>query len=63
MGRTVFDGRWRYTEWPSGGIELYDHHSDPLEYANLSGDSAHRDREAAMKALLKGGWKSGLPVN
>ena len=62
MGRTVFDGRFRYTEWPQGGIELYDHHSDPLEYNNLAGDPAHSERQAAMKALLHSGWKAGLPA-
>ena len=61
MGRTVFDGRWRYTEWPDGGTELYDHHSDPLEYDNLTGDPAHRKQLAAMKELLHAGWKAGLP--
>lgn len=61
MGRTVFDGRWRYTEWPQGGKELYDHHNDPLEYHNLAGDAAHREREAALKQLLHRGWKAGLP--
>lgn len=63
MGRTVFDGRWRYTEWPDdGGTELYDHHSDPLEYDNLAGDSAHREQQARMKELLHSGWKAGLPA-
>lgn len=62
MGRTVFDGRWRYTEWPDGGTELYDHHSDPFEYDNLTGDPAHRKQLAAMKALLHSGWKAGLPA-
>ncbi|HVT73689.1 MAG TPA: sulfatase [Lacunisphaera sp.] len=63
MGRTVFDGRWRYTEWPQGGVELYDHHSDPLEYQNLAADPAHQDRQAAMKQLLHDGWKAGLPTS
>jgi uncharacterized sulfatase len=63
MGRTVFDGRWRYTEWPEGGRELYDHHSDPLEYHNLAGEPGHREREAGLKELLHQGWKAGLPAS
>ena len=38
LGRTVFDGRWRYTTWPDGSEELYDHHHDPLEYENLAAE-------------------------
>lgn len=60
MGRTVFDGRWSYTEWPDGGIELYDHHSDPLEYDNLIGDLEHLERYAALKTLQQTGWQTGL---
>ena len=60
IGRTVFDGRWRYTQWPDGSNELYDHHHDPFEYDNLAGDVAHGGRTAMMKKLLADGWKSGL---
>ena len=60
IGRTVFDGRWRYTLWPDGSDELYDHHHDPFEYENLAGEIAQRERAAKMKKLLGGGWKAGL---
>lgn len=56
IGRTVFDGRWRYTQWPDGSVELYDHHHDPFEYENLGGDPAYRAHAAAMKKLLGEGW-------
>ncbi|TWT70866.1 sulfatase [Crateriforma conspicua] len=38
MGRSVRTRRYRYTEWNGGdsGVELYDHHSDPMEFHNLA---------------------------
>jgi uncharacterized sulfatase len=37
MGCSIRTDRWRYTEWAEGkeGVELYDHHSDPMEFNNL----------------------------
>jgi uncharacterized sulfatase len=61
LGRTVFDGRWRYTAWPDGSEELYDHHHDPFEYANLAADPHQRDQLANMKKRLGDGWKAALP--
>jgi uncharacterized sulfatase len=40
-GRSVCDGRYRYTEWDDGGKELYDHTTDPGEWYNLASDSAY----------------------
>ncbi|MSU50959.1 MAG: iduronate-2-sulfatase [Opitutus sp.] len=62
MGRTVFDGRRRYTVWPDGSTELYDHASDPYEYANLAGETKHRAEIAGMKKLLSDGWKAAVPA-
>jgi len=61
LGRTMFDGRWRYTQWQDNSVELYDHESDPLEYKNLAGDSEHREQLATMKQRLRDGWKAALP--
>jgi len=61
MDRTVFDGRWRYTEWPDGSAELYDHENDPFEYANLARDEKHHAQLAEMKKLLHDGWQAALP--
>lgn len=38
MGCSIRTARWRYTEWADGksGVELYDHHSDPMEFHNLA---------------------------
>lgn len=38
MGCSIRTQRWRYTEWAEGksGVELYDHHSDPMEFHNLA---------------------------
>ena len=52
MGRSVRTQRYRYTEWDGGdlGRELYDHHADPGEFANLAADSSAADA-ALMSAL------------
>ncbi len=36
IGRSARSPRWRYTEWPDGSRELYDHDSDPGEITNLA---------------------------
>lgn len=41
LGRCLHDERFRYTEWPGGEVELYDHDSDPHEYRNLRDDAAY----------------------
>jgi uncharacterized sulfatase len=61
IGRTVFDGRRRYTAWPDGTAELYDHEKDPYEYANLAAEPKHQAEVARMKKLLADGWKAALP--
>ncbi len=52
MGRSVRTDRWRYTLWPDGTSELYDHNADPHEWNNLALDEKHRDVVAEHKALL-----------
>ncbi len=48
IGRTARSARWRYTEWPDGSRELYDHDADPHEITNL----AARPESAATIADL-----------
>lgn len=38
MGHSIRTDRWRFTEWDEGklGVELYDHHADPMEFENLA---------------------------
>ena len=57
-GHSVRTERWRYTEWDGGekGVELYDHVSDPHEYANLAADPRHAATVAELKALVKANW-------
>ena len=61
MGRTVFDGRWRYTEWPDGSRELYDHQDDPFEYSNLASTLELRAQMERSGARLRAGWRAALP--
>ena len=50
--RSVRSERYRYTEWPDGSAELYDHRVDPHEYVNLAGDPASAKALAEMRRLL-----------
>ncbi|HEX2477533.1 MAG TPA: sulfatase [Lacipirellulaceae bacterium] len=63
LGRTVFDGRWRYTAWPDGGEELYDHRHDPMEYENLAPESNQRDQLVIMKQRMADGWRAARPLS
>jgi uncharacterized sulfatase len=62
LGRTVFDGRRRYTVWPDGSSELYDHRNDPYEYDNLAPDAGSKSVVAEMQKLMDAGWKAALPL-
>jgi uncharacterized sulfatase len=55
--------RGRYIEWDVGaaGSQLYDHEHDPHELTNLAADPGHADIVAAMKQLLKDGWRAAEP--
>ena len=70
MGCSIRTDRWRFTEWADGksGVELYDHHSDPMEFHNLAIDpdaDAKRIIERLRPQLRKraSGRIPTVPVN
>src|SRR5262249_3393038 len=64
LGRSVRDPRYRYTEWPDGSRELFDHDRDPGESVNLAGLSRHEGALGDVRALLGAGPRAaalGVP--
>lgn len=53
LGRSVRTERYRYTAWPDGSAELYDHDHDGHEYRNLAALTAHAALVAELRALLQ----------
>ncbi len=52
IARSVRSARHRYSEWPDGSEELYDHDTDPREHVNLARSGSPPDTLAAMRSLL-----------
>ncbi len=56
LGRSVRTDRWRYTEWPDGSRELFDHDRDPGEFKNLAkGAPADATVRELHEVLERGG--------
>jgi len=57
LGRSVRDGRWRYTEWEEGrrGAALFDHRTDPHEMRNLASDPNYAGERERLRRLLREG--------
>ena len=53
VGRSVRSLLWRYSEWPDGSRELYDHDADPGETTNLAARPERRASVAEMSRLLE----------
>jgi iduronate 2-sulfatase len=53
IGRSARTPRWRYTEWPDGSRELYDHDADPNEITNLAGRPESAPAIAALSRALE----------
>lgn len=66
MGCSIRTDRWRYTEWGEGkhGLELYDHHSDPMEFHNLAirPDTESVDVMNRLRPLLRAGASGVTPT-
>jgi uncharacterized sulfatase len=52
LGRSLRTERWRYTLWPDGSQELYDHRRDPGERRSLAGDPGHAAVLQDLRARL-----------
>jgi len=53
LGRSARSPRFRYTEWPDGSRELYDHDADPGENTNLVGRPEHASTLAELEHALE----------
>jgi iduronate 2-sulfatase len=61
LGTSVRGERYRYTEWPDGSRELFDHASDPGETTNLATTPEHEKTLREMKRLLDAGPGAAAP--
>jgi iduronate 2-sulfatase len=52
LGRSLRTERWRYTLWPDGSQELYDHRRDPDERRNLAAEAGQAATLAGLRAQL-----------
>jgi iduronate 2-sulfatase len=62
IGRSLRTARLRYTEWPDGSEELYDHDADPRELTNLAGRADRSAALAEMRRLLAARERATPPV-
>lgn len=61
IGRSLRTARLRYTEWPDGSEELYDHDADPREFTNLARRADQASALAEMRRLLAAREKATAP--
>ena len=63
LARSVRTERWRYTEWPDGSRELFDHEKDAGEHVNLAPRPEHAATVQELRALLKPEARPGAPTS
>lgn len=64
LGTSVRTDRYRYTEWPDGTAELFDHQADPAESHNLAASAPPvRGTLAALVGQRLQGLDPGAPTN
>jgi len=63
LGRSVRSQRFRFTQWPDGSEELYDHSKDPYEWTNLAGDTAMSDIKTRLAASLPAADAEAKPTS
>ena len=68
MGRSIRTNRYRFTRWTRtndskklGGLELYDHKSDPQENVNIANTRENADLVKRLTVQLAAGWRAALP--
>jgi uncharacterized sulfatase len=59
IARSVRTEEWRYTRWPDGSRELYDHVRDDAEFVNLASRSDQQARMADLERLAQRAESSG----
>jgi len=68
MGRSIRTHHYRFTRWTKndepktlGGMELYDHKSDPQENVNIANLPENAELVKRLTAQLAAGWRTALP--
>jgi iduronate 2-sulfatase len=61
VGRSIRTSRYRYTEWPDGSEELYDHDADPEEWTNLAWSGGAKSVRADLRGRLEAHQESAAP--
>lgn len=68
MGRSLRTDRYRFTRWTPindpkkvGGLELYDHESDPQENINIANLPENKELVKQLTTQLTAGWRAALP--